>query len=50
MQELEKKLKVMFTEEQIQKRIKEVAEQIDKDYEGKTVVVISVLKGAIFLQ
>ncbi len=48
MQELEKKLKVMFTEEQIQKRIKEVAEQIDKDYEGKTVVVISVLKGAIF--
>ena len=43
MQELEKKLKVMFTEEQIQKRIKEVAEQIDKDYAGKTVVVISVL-------
>lgn len=42
------KLKVMYTEEQIQSKIKEVAETIDKDYEGKELVVISVLKGAIF--
>ncbi len=41
-------LKVMFEEEEIQKRIQEVAEQIDKDYEGKEIVVVSVLKGAIF--
>ncbi len=41
-------LKVMYTEEQIQSRIKEVAEKIDKDYEGKELIVISVLKGAIF--
>ncbi len=43
-----KNLKVMYTEEQIQSRIKEVAENIDKDYEGKELIVISVLKGAIF--
>lgn len=42
------KLKVMYTEEEIQSRIKEVAEKIDKDYEGKELIVISVLKGAIF--
>jgi hypoxanthine phosphoribosyltransferase len=48
MENLEEKLKVMFTEDEIQKRIKELAEQIDKDYKGKKVVVISILKGAIF--
>ena len=48
MENLEEKLKVMFTEEQIQKRIKEVAKKIDDDYKGKTVIIISVLKGAIF--
>ena len=42
-------LKVMYEEEELQKRIKEVAEQIDKDYEGvDEVVIVSVLKGAIF--
>lgn len=48
MENLEEKLKVIFTEEQIQKRIKEVAKKIDDDYKGKTVIIISVLKGAIF--
>ncbi len=43
-----KNLKVMYTEEQIQSRIREVAENIDKDYEGKEIIVISVLKGAVF--
>ena len=41
-------LKVMYEEDEIQKRIKEVAEEIDKDYVGKEVVIVSVLKGAIF--
>lgn len=42
-------LKVMYEEEELQKRIKEIAEQIDKDYEGTDeIVIISVLKGAIF--
>ena len=42
-------LKVMYEEEELQKRIKEAAEQIDKDYEGKDeIVIICVLKGAVF--
>ncbi len=41
-------LKVMYEEKEIQERIKQVAEEIDKDYVGKDVVVVSVLKGAIF--
>ena len=48
MEEVIKNLKVMYTEEQIQSRIREVAKNIDKDYEGKEIIVISVLKGAIF--
>lgn len=48
MESLEKNLKVMFTEEQIQERIRKIAKQIDEDYNGKTIVIISVLKGAIF--
>ena len=48
MEDLEKKLKVMYTEDEIQNRIKEIAKKIDEDYKGKTVTIISVLKGAIF--
>ncbi|MEO0138635.1 MAG: hypoxanthine phosphoribosyltransferase [candidate division WOR-3 bacterium] len=40
----------MITEEQIQKRVAELADEISKDYEGKEVVLIGVLKGAfVFL-
>lgn len=42
-----KKLKVLISEEQIQKRVKELGEQINRDYAGKTPVVICMLKGAI---
>lgn len=48
MENLENKLKVMYTEETIQNRIKEVAEIIDNDYKGEEIVIISVLKGAVF--
>ena len=41
-------LKPMYQEEELQKRIKEVAEEIDKDYIGKEIVVVCVLKGAVF--
>lgn len=41
-------LKVMYEEKEIQERIREIAEEIDKDYVGKDIVVVSVLKGAIF--
>lgn len=42
-------LKILFEESEIQKRIGEIAKQIDKDYEGKKeLVIICVLKGAVF--
>ena len=41
-------LPVLLSEEEIQKRIAEVASEIDKDYNGEEVVVISILKGAVF--
>jgi hypoxanthine phosphoribosyltransferase len=35
------------TEEQLQVRIKELAAQVDKDYEGKDLLLVGVLKGAV---
>lgn len=40
---------VVFTEEQIQARIAELAARIDADYAGKNVVLIGVLKGAVMV-
>ncbi len=48
MDNLKEKLKVLYEKDEIQKRIQEIANEIDKDYKGKEVLVISVLKGAIF--
>ena len=39
--------KVLLSEEQIQKRIDELAEQINIDYEGKSVIMIGILRGAV---
>ena len=39
---------VMISEEQVNQRIRELAEQISKDYEGKSVHLICILKGSIF--
>ena len=38
--------RVIVTEEQLQARIKELAAQVDKDYEGKDLLLVGVLKGA----
>lgn len=48
MDNLKEKLNVLYKKEEIQERIEKIANQIDKDYEGKEILVISVLKGAIF--
>lgn len=40
--------RVLFTEEQIARRIRELADQISREYEGKTVKLIGVLKGSTF--
>lgn len=40
--------KVLFTEDEIAGRIGEVADEIDRDYIGKELIVVSILKGSIF--
>src|SRR5262249_33976305 len=40
--------RVLFTEEQIDQRIREVAAEISKRYHGRTLKLIGVLKGSIF--
>ena len=39
--------KLLFSQEDITKRAKEVAAQIDKDYEGQDVIFLCTLKGSI---
>ncbi|MDA3813599.1 MAG: hypoxanthine phosphoribosyltransferase [Candidatus Cloacimonetes bacterium] len=39
--------KILITETEIQKKIKQLGEQISKDYEGKYPVLICILKGGI---
>lgn len=49
MENLEEKLKVLYSEEDVQKRIIEIAKQIDEDYKNsKEIIVICILKGAAF--
>lgn len=49
MENLEEKLKVLYTEEEIQKRITEIANSIDKDYKKcKELIIVCILKGAVF--
>lgn len=38
----------LISEEKVIARIKEMAEQINKDYEGKSVTLICILKGSVF--
>lgn len=40
---------VLFTEEQIQHRLAELAREVERDYEGKEVLLVGVLKGAIMV-
>ena len=41
-------LNVLINEEKLQKRVKEIAKQIEKEYEGKEIILICILKGSIF--
>ena len=38
--------RVLFTEEELRLRVKEIAARIEKDYDGKEVVLASVLRGS----
>ena len=42
------KISVLFTEEEVNARIREMGEQISKDYEGKSLHLVGILKGATF--
>ena len=39
--------KILYTQEDITKRAKEIAKQIDKDYEGEELILLGTLKGSI---
>lgn len=43
-----KNYKILLTEEQISKRVKELGAQITADYAGKEPVIICMLKGAVY--
>ena len=38
---------ILITEEQISDRVKELGKQITKDYEGKSILLIGILKGSV---
>ncbi len=42
------KIRVMISEEDVEVKICEIAEQITKDYEGKEVRLVCILKGSVF--
>ncbi len=39
-------IRVLLTEEQIQERIRQLGKQITRDYEGKTLLMVGILKGS----
>ena len=43
------KLQVLFSAEEIDSRIAQVAEEVTRDYDGKPLVLVGILKGAAFL-
>jgi hypoxanthine phosphoribosyltransferase len=48
--EAEPRLKVLFTAEQIQARVREMGVQLARDYDGKHPMFVGVLKGACMFQ
>ena len=40
--------KVVFTREEIEARVKELGEQITREYQGKELVVVGVVKGSLY--
>lgn len=40
---------ILFTKEDIAQKIEELAERIDRDYEGRDVLIVGVLKGAVMV-
>lgn len=40
---------VLFTEDQIQERVAALAEQIESDYEGREILIVGILRGAVMV-
>ena len=47
---MREQISMMYTEEQVAKRIADMGRQISEDYTGKTIHMICVLKGGVFFQ
>ena len=45
---MEQKIDVMIDEATVEARIAEIAQQLSKEYDGKTIHIIGVLKGSVF--
>lgn len=45
---MDDKIRVLLSEEEVSKRIKEVAAEITRDYAGKSLHLICILKGGVF--
>ncbi len=45
---MKERIEVLLSEEEVDAKIKSIGDQISKDYEGKTVHLICVLKGGVF--
>lgn len=45
---MEKNIRVLIPEEELSKRVKEIAAQINEEYAGKSVHLICILKGSVF--
>ena len=45
---MKEKISILISEERIEKRIREMAETISKEFEGESVVLICILKGSVF--
>ena len=42
------RIKVMISAEELATRIREIADQVQKDYEGETLQLVCILKGSVF--
>ena len=41
-------MKVLISQEELQSKIEEMARKITKDYEGKELILICILKGSVY--
>ena len=41
-------IKVLINEQKLQKRVDEIAKQIEEEYKGKEITLICILKGSVF--